>query len=135
LTEHGTLQAYYFDKQRLIDLAHQQPITPDGSIDTPIALPQTTPSAWPDRVRGLAARCLAENGGKFTLGWLQAIGLGQQEARRTQDDWAGRGWIDKDKAHSNAYVLALSVCSLLSADPGGLSTDKPDKPDKANKPG
>jgi len=124
LTEHGTLQAYYFDKQRLIDLAHEQQAAPTQ----PGVTPQPSRPLVPDQVRDLAARCLAENEGKFTEAWLRAIGLGQKEARRQQARWARQGWIECDPQQGNAWVLASSVRQHLEIPAKSGVSDEPTNP-------
>lgn len=59
----------------------------------------------PEPDRELAERCVRENDGLFTLGWIQSTGLGQGEARTLQTEWAERGWIVKDRKRSNAYAI------------------------------
>ena len=103
LTERGWLQAYYFDKQNLIDLVsgHQK--------DTPQPITQSEQLTVPDQVRALATRCLIENAGRFSEPWLRAIGLSQREARRLQADWARHAWIDQDLTLGRAWVIAACV--------------------------
>ncbi len=121
LTEHGTLQAYYFDKQRLIDLARGQQAAPAQSRVTP----RPNRPLVPDQVRDLATRCLAENEGKLTEAWLRTSGLGQKEARRQQAQWARQGWIECDPQQGNAWVLASSVRQYLEIPAEMGASDEP----------
>lgn len=63
----------------------------------------------------LAQRCLRENAGLFTLGFLTSLGMGQSEARAMQNDWAERELIFKDRSRNNAYCVkgGLSVCGFV----------------------
>ncbi|HEY4720615.1 MAG TPA: FtsK/SpoIIIE domain-containing protein [Anaerolineae bacterium] len=54
LTDRGWLQAYYYDKQRLIDLVAGEPV----EIPDPIGAAQPDRTGVPDQVRELAVRCL-----------------------------------------------------------------------------
>ena len=107
LTDRGWLQAYYFDKQRLIDLARSSRASIGES--TPIDPAQPDRSSLPDRVRQLAARCLDQNEGRFSEAWLRSIGMSQREARRIQSDWARNAWIEQDLAAGRAWIIAPCV--------------------------
>ena len=124
----GALQAYYFDKQRLIDLARQTlnaTVNSTGPLNG--ALPATQ-SDLPVHVQELADRCLRENEGKFTEAWLRTSGLGQKEARRQQARWARQGWIECDPQQGNAWVLASSVRQHLEIRADLAVSDEPTSP-------
>jgi hypothetical protein len=128
LTERGTLQAYYFDKQRLIDLAHMECSEDACNTSQPITPPIDQTHAMPQEMVALAEQCLRENDGKFTEAWLRAIGLGQKEARRQQAQWARRGWIECDPQQGNAWVLASSVRQCLEMRTDRVVSDEPTSP-------
>lgn len=127
LTERGALQAYYFDKQRLIDLARRSATTPNPGSQ-PMSAFQETQSGLPAQVREIATRCLRENDGKFTESWLRSIGLGQKEARRQQAQWARQGWIECDPQQGNAWILASSVRQQPQFRAETAASDEPTNP-------
>ncbi len=91
LTERwGLVQTYFLPKEKFIEMTSAR-----------------SDSNEADRI--LARRCRDENDSKFTLSWLEAIGIGQQEAKRLRDVWRQRGWIAKDATRDNAECLT-AVC-------------------------
>ena len=121
LAERGVLQAYYFDKQRLIDLVRRSAIMSDETVNSAIGS-QATQSTLPVHVHDLAIRCLRENEGKFSEAWLRSIGLSQREARRTQADWARHIWIEQDLALSRAWVIAPCIRAAVENGSGDAPT-------------
>lgn len=63
---------------------------------------------------GIARRALAETGGKISLEVLTRWGLGQQEARRLQEDWKLRGWAANDPQRANALYILPKLEDLLT---------------------
>ncbi len=106
LTPSGLWQAYYLDKQPLIEAAHEERGTEPTTEPQPS---ESVADSIPGDVLALARRCLAENKGKFTEAWLQSIGLGFRDARRVRDQWIVDGRLVKDPLQGNAYVLASAV--------------------------
>ena len=80
--------------------------------DQPAATSGQNTAEMSERDRTLAERCLKENEGLFTLGWLQTIGYGPSEARTVQAGFAERGWVVKDRRRSNAYAIDRAVCGV-----------------------
>ncbi len=92
----GPVQTFYLPKQELIEIGTSQ------------ALPALT-----DFERTLVREALRE-GGKVTLSFLTAHGMGQREARRLLDDWRLRGWVRKDPEQGNAHMITAKLRDLLT---------------------
>lgn len=100
---------------KLIEAQAYRVDLPDGEIRaqaSEVRSPDAQPIAMSERDQQLAARCLRENGGLFTLDWLKTVGYGPSEARTVQTGFAESGWIVKDRMRSNAYVVAQVVCGV-----------------------
>ncbi len=57
---------------------------------------------------------IAGSDGKISLEVLMALGLGQREARRVQDDWKLRGWAENNAQQSNALYITPKLAQLLT---------------------
>ncbi len=125
LTLNGRLQAYYLDKQVMIDLARAG-VAPEPAVEAAHTAPLAP--AIPAVVLDLARRCLQENDGRLTLTWLHTTGLGQQAARRVQAEWTEQGWAVCDPARDNARCVGLSVCQALNLGVERWSGDTPTNP-------
>jgi hypothetical protein len=120
LTPNGLWQAYYLDKQRLIELAHS-PSTTLLSADIAVESVPEAGLSEPGLVRDLtnsdlrlAGQCVAENGGRFTEEWLRAIGLSQRAARRIRSEWIINGWLETDEAaFGKPSVLTVQIRAHL----------------------
>jgi hypothetical protein len=67
--------------------------------------------------RALAGRALAETEGKISRDVLMGWGLGQQEARRLQEDWRLRGWAFNDVQRANGLYITPKLVVLLTSQP------------------
>lgn len=136
LTLNGRLQAYYLDKQVMIELAQAGLAATQsdaaGLEPTRAAPPAVAeqPPAVPDEIKALAARCRRDNGGKFTRSWLQTLGYSQQAARRLQTEWAVAGWLERDPQQDNAWVVGGWVGHGSAIDDLSARSNQPDQPDQ-----
>jgi hypothetical protein len=98
----------------LVDLPEQKSVVSQASDS---AVTGGEGDAASENEADLAQRCLDENDGLFTLGWLTEIGMGPREARALQTEWAERDLIVKDRSRNNAYCVkgGLSVCRFVEA--------------------
>jgi hypothetical protein len=118
LTPSGLWQAYYLDKQPLIETAQAGQggevaggALEAGSIDPSERVDQ------PEFLLGdlnLAKRCRVENDGRFTESWLISIGFSQRAARRVKAEWITNRWLVVDESTlGKPAVLAVQVCERL----------------------
>ncbi len=108
----GLLQAYYLDKSVLITAGAQPGIV------------------LSERETSIVSKALAA-GGRVTVNFLEACGLGHREARRLLADWLMRGWVDKDSTQGNAHIITPKLGALL---PNRQTCQSPPNPPDAAKP-
>lgn len=116
LTPSGLWQAYYLDKQPLIEagqveyLAEVEPKAESITKSMQVASPQLLLGDL-----NLAKRCRVENDGRFTEAWLISIGFSQRAARRVKAEWLNNGWLAIDESTlGKPAVLAVQVLDRLN---------------------
>ncbi|MCX6067890.1 MAG: FtsK/SpoIIIE domain-containing protein [Chloroflexi bacterium] len=103
----GQIQAFYLDKSYLLANASEA----DGLTEFE---------------RKIAERALRETDGRIVRDVLIGWGLGQQEARRLQEDWKRRGWAENDPQRANGLYVTPKLADLL--------TNRPAQPTLTNRP-
>lgn len=117
LTPSGLWQAYYLDKQPLIEAS--QAGQGAGTPAEPLSQTEPAQSATEeleDYDLLLADQCVRENDGRFTEEWLRQTGYSQRHARALKSKWTVNGWLVVDKtALGNPSVLAVHVRERLQS--------------------
>jgi len=116
LTPSGLWQAYYLDKQSLIESGQVEYQVETEAEPEPIA--NNVQVASPELPLGdlnLAKRCRVENDGRFTEAWLISIGFSQRAARRVKAEWINNSWLVIDESTlGKPAVLAVQVLDRLN---------------------
>ena len=107
----GQIQAFYLDKSYLLANAAEA----DGLTELE---------------RKIAERALRETDGRIVREVLIGWGLGQQEARRLQEDWKLRGWAANDSQRANGLYVTPKLADLLTNRPAQptLTSRQPTQP-------
>jgi hypothetical protein len=109
----GPMQAYFADKSLLM-MDGEQPIV--EPVDPDVARLFTSARDY--------------YGGRVTGSLIQEmLSVSAREAANQQRAWSFRGWLAKDKAQGNAYVLTDRILALLGEKPKtAKSRENPEKP-------
>jgi len=117
LTPNGQWQAYFLDKQSLIEAGQVEDLAGVAPQAEPITNSEQVAS--PELSLGdlnLAKRCRVENDGRFTEAWLIAIGFSQRAARRVKAEWISNRWLVIDESTlGKPAVLAVQVLDRLNS--------------------
>jgi len=91
----GVVQTYYLDKELLIQV--------DGQV--PLTGPERALIDWAQRL----------NDGYMTLAAIEErLEMSQYQARRLAEDWETRGWLEKDTTKGNARRMTERLRSLVA---------------------
>jgi hypothetical protein len=107
----GLIQSYFLDKSMMI-----------GGM-----LPEDVLTFDERRIAEQARR---DYDGKLSREILTGLGLGQQDARRLQNDWRVRGWAFNDPQRGNALYMTPKLGDLLTSRPAqpALTNRQPTQP-------
>ncbi|HAE59737.1 MAG TPA: hypothetical protein DCG54_09615 [Anaerolineae bacterium] len=108
---HGPIQTYFVD----------------GSM---LGNPTTLLPTISDYERALFTAARAQYDGKLSRDVLTALGVGQREGRRLQDDWRLRGWAWNDPNRGNSLYITNKLADLLTSRPARPAQTSPDQPDQ-----
>jgi hypothetical protein len=111
----GLMQAYYLDKDLLIDGTPRPPLV--------------------DRELALVAWALEENEGYLPRVAVEERGWSHRDARRLLKEWEHRGWLEKDPNRGNSRKVTIELEALAAQVPNPPRPAQPPNPAQGGKIG